>query len=78
MLAIIAFGGPDSPCVRATTPHQRKLDAGFVALPQMALRRVAMPCVLPTPALLAQTPAKHPALRLSGTKNHHFATAPFP
>ncbi len=26
-LAIIAFGGPDSPCVRATTPHHRQLDA---------------------------------------------------
>ncbi|PKM35607.1 MAG: hypothetical protein CVV06_15385, partial [Gammaproteobacteria bacterium HGW-Gammaproteobacteria-10] len=28
--------------------------------------------------LFAQTPAKHPALRLSGTKNLHFANAPFP
>ncbi|MGD7036320.1 hypothetical protein [Methylotuvimicrobium buryatense] len=44
----------------------------------MALRRVAMPCILPPPALFAQTPAKHPALRLSGTKNLHFANAPFP
>ncbi|CCE24388.1 protein of unknown function [Methylotuvimicrobium alcaliphilum 20Z] len=26
-MAIIAFGGPDSPCVRATTPHHRILDA---------------------------------------------------
>ncbi len=37
-----------------------------------------MPCILPPPALVAQTPAKHPALRLSGTKNLHFAGAPFP
>jgi|GEM_PF-5219217 len=26
-LAFIAFGGPDSPCVRSTTPHHRILDA---------------------------------------------------
>ena len=27
---------------------------------------------------IAQTPTKQPALRLSRTKNHHFAKAPFP
>ena len=31
---------PQPPCVRATSPHHRKLGAGFAALPQMAGRRV--------------------------------------
>jgi len=31
---------PQPPCVRATSPHHRKLGAGFAALPQMAGRCV--------------------------------------
>ena len=31
---------PQPPCVRAASPHHRKLGAGFAPLPQMAGRRV--------------------------------------
>jgi hypothetical protein len=34
---------PRPPCVRAASPHHRKLGAGYAALPQMALRRVGCP-----------------------------------
>ena len=38
---------PRPPCVRAASPHLRKLGAGYAALPQMARRRVRMLALLP-------------------------------
>jgi len=38
---------PRPPCVRAASPHLRKLGAGYAALPQMAGRRVRMLALLP-------------------------------
>ena len=36
---------PRPPCVRAASPHHRKLGAGYAALPQMAGRRVGCACI---------------------------------
>ncbi len=41
---------PRPPCVRAASPHPRKLGAGYAALPQMALRRVGCACIWSPPA----------------------------
>jgi len=42
---------PQTSCVRATSPHHRKLGAGYVALPQMTGRRFGKPFILSTPTL---------------------------
>ncbi|WP_221897576.1 hypothetical protein [Bathymodiolus japonicus methanotrophic gill symbiont] len=42
---------PQPSCVRATSPHHRKLGAGYVALPQMTRRRFGKPFILSPPAL---------------------------
>ena len=42
---------PQPSCVRATSPHHRKLGAGFVALPQMTGRRFGKPFILSPPTL---------------------------
>ncbi|WP_221897308.1 hypothetical protein [Bathymodiolus japonicus methanotrophic gill symbiont] len=42
---------PQTSCVRATSPHHRKLGAGYVALPQMTGRRFGMSFILSTPTL---------------------------
>ena len=42
---------PQPSCVRATSPHHRKLGAGFVALPQMTRRRFGKPFILSPPTL---------------------------
>ena len=42
---------PQTSCVRATSPHHRKLGAGYVTLPQMTGRRVGKPFILSTPTL---------------------------
>ncbi len=39
---------PRTPCVRATSPHHRKLGAGYAALPQMAGRRFGCTCIWST------------------------------
>ena len=42
---------PQPSCVRATSPHHRKLGAGYVALPQMTGRRFGKPFILSPPTL---------------------------
>ena len=42
---------PQTSCVRATSPHPRKLGAGYVALPQMTGRRFGKPFILSPPTL---------------------------
>ena len=42
---------PQPSCVRATSPHDRKLGAGYVALPQMTGRRFGKPFILSPPTL---------------------------
>ena len=42
---------PQTSCVHATSPHHRKLGAGYVALPQMTGRRFGKPFILSPPAL---------------------------
>ena len=42
---------PQTSCVRATSPHHRKLGAGYVALPQMTGRRFGKPFILSPPTL---------------------------
>ena len=41
---------PRPPCVRAASPHPRKLGASYAALPQMARRRVGCACICSPPA----------------------------
>ena len=48
---------PRPPCVRAATPHHRRLGAGSAALPQMAQRRVGCACMRPSPATGAAPPS---------------------
>ncbi len=55
-----AFFEPRPPCVRAASPHYRKLGAGYAALPQMAGRRIGCACIWPP---LATGPAAPPPLR---------------
>ncbi len=42
---------PQPSCVRATSPHHRKLGAGYVALPQMTGRHFGKPFILSPPTL---------------------------
>jgi hypothetical protein len=42
---------PQPSCVRATSPHHRKLGAGYVSLPQMTGRRFGKPFILSPPTL---------------------------
>ena len=42
---------PQPSCVRATSPHHRKLGAGYVTLPQMTGRRFGKPFILSPPTL---------------------------
>ena len=49
---------PQPSCVRATSPHHRKLGAGYVALPQMTGRRFGKPFILSPPTLALSIPTK--------------------
>ena len=62
---------PRPPCVRAASPHPRKLGAGYAALPQMARRRVGCALHMPSAGYGTfgpfATPAIRTRLRLPGT-----------
>ena len=58
---------PQTSCVRATSPHLRKLGAGYVALPQMTGRRFGKPFILSPPTLALRFRQNNGRLRLLGT-----------